>query len=401
MVDHPVLGNNLCLSVGGLSHMTPSMWSMANPRLQIAWDATSLSSLMKCPRRYQYEIIEGWRGSGVDLEFGGYFASAVETYKKERLNGRSKSEATIEALKFVLSATWVQDTPGPPDGSDRDSVSEHSGSPWGGRYELQWHCLGTEPYKNGKGNRAKCPWSLKGRWHPGNGPSVCGECGSGTETAKRWLPGDKYKDRYSLIRLVVWYCDEQAEILNESPGLSPVKFPDGTNAVELSFAIPTPWRTASDETYILAGHMDSISALGAEHFTTDNKSTKKPLDEKYWSQYSPNVQVDLYDLVGNLLYPQLNLRGVAIEGAQVLTGGARFAVKPMYRTEAQREEFWHEIEWWLKQAERYATENYWPMNRTACFLCPFKGICSKEPASRQMYLEGNFQKRHWNPLEER
>lgn len=204
---------------------------------------------------------------------------------------------------------------------------------------------------------------------------------------------------------MVQYCDEQSEDISEgtqSAGLKPFAFPDGTPAVELSFAIPTPWKVLqTGEVYILSGHMDSISHLAMEYFITDNKSTKKPLDEKYWSQYSPNVQVDLYDLVGNLLYPQLNLRGVAIEGAQVLTGGARFAVKPMYRTEAQREEFWHEIEWWLKQAERYATENYWPMNRTACFLCPFKGICSKEPASRQMYLEGNFQKRHWNPLQER
>lgn len=361
------------------------MWSEENPKLQIAWDATSLQSLMKCARRYQYEIIEGWRKSGVDVEFGGFFASAVEVYKKSRLDALDKHAATLEALSYIVAITAKDNT---------DGVAF-----WGGRYEVQWHCTGTEPFRNPGGNRAKCPYSKKGAWFEGTGPGTCGSCGSPTETQTRWLPADKYKDRKGLIRLIIGYCDAQPEEIGAPGGLSPYAFPDGTPAVELSFAVPTPWTTKGGQPYILAGHMDSISSIGSrEFFITDNKTTKKPMDAGYWSQYSPNVQVDLYDLIGNTLYPDLKLSGVAIEGAQILQGAARFATQPFYRNGTQREEFWGEIEWWLKLAEKYASDDYWPMNRTACFLCSFKSICSKDPGSRQRFLEANFEKKEWNPL---
>jgi hypothetical protein len=388
------------------------MWSSGNPKLQVAWDATSLSSLQKCARRYEYEIIQGWRQPGaVDLEFGGMFAEEVETYKKARLNGDDKHAATLKALRLVLNRSWIVETSPSQQtlqawgakGTLYGAMGQSTGKPWGGEYITAWHCLGKVPYKNAKGNRAKCPYSLKGHWHPGDGPLLCGECGSDTETQVRWVPADKVKDRYGLIRLIVGYCDEQPEDINGlEGGLSPFKFPDGTPAVELSFAIPTPWKTPYGDTYLLAGHMDSIGALGqTDHFITDNKTTTKALNDQYWSQFSPNVQVDLYDLASSLIFPDLKVSGVAIEGAQILKGGARFATKPLYGSEARREEFWREIEWWLKQAEKYASDDFWPMNRTACFLCPFKEVCNKDPGSRQMYLEANFTRKHWNPLDER
>ena len=366
----------------------PSAFSSKLPKLQLAWDASSFGELMKCPRRYQYNIIEGYTGSNVDTEFGGYFAAAVETFKKARLKGLSKEDATIEALKYTVEATWLPATEDHPDGH-----------PWGGRYDAQWHCIGDLPYKNAKGNKAKCPWSHKGAWFPGPAPDICGTCRSHTHSERRWASDDSKKDRYTLVRLVAGYCAEQPEELED--GLHPIAFANGTPAVELSWRLPLPYKASTGESYILAGHFDSISAYGKEHFITDNKTTSKTLGTKYFQQFAPHVQMDTYDLAGSLLYPTMELRGVMVEAAQTLVGGAEFGINASYRTEAYREEWFSEMEYWLKQADQFATEDYWPMNRANCYLCHFKGVCKVDPSKRKMYLESNFRKRKWNPLEER
>lgn len=384
----------------------PSPFSKLNPKLQIAWDSTSLSALMRCPRQYEYSILNGWRQTEdrVDLEFGGFFASSAETYKKGRLNGLSKEMATVEALRYVLSATWKD------------------GKPWGGRWEAMWHCTGTEPYKNAKGNKAKCPYSHKGVWLPGTAPDTCGECGSPTEVKTQWLSDNKAKDRHTLVRLVAWYCDDQPETVAD--GAYPYAFPNGQPAVELSFQMPLPWRAPGNlefvkweakdgndggslikklpgEPYILCGHLDSIMQFGEEKFISDNKTTKKALGQSYFAAFSPHIQMDVYDLAGSILYPSLGLRGVMIEGAQTLTEGARFGLGIQYRTDALRNELLGDLRYWLSQAEKFAEEDHWPMNRASCYLCPFKSVCSKDPQMRQQYLEANFVKQPWNPLAER
>lgn len=376
----------------------PSPFAAENPNLQVAWDATSLKSLMTCPRKYQYEILQGYRGSKVDLEFGIFFAEAMEEFLKAQLRGLSKEQATLAAVtkaleisgEYELSANATA-SHGP--GASTDFI------PWGGTYEEMWHCLGTEPYKNKKGNKAKCPFSHKGKWFMGEGPSVCGECGSATISDMRYLPTNPAKNRKTLLRLVVWFCDEQVEL--GGVGIQPYQFPNGKPAVELSFKIPLPFTTPGGQPYILAGHMDSIKQLGDELFVADNKTSKNALSSVYWQQYSPNVQVDTYDLAGSLLFPDLPLKGVVIEAAQTLVHGARFGRHEFRRTEAQREEWLNEIGYWLKMAEKYAKEEYWPMNRSACFSCQFKKVCSRDPAMREQSLKADFTVNKWNPLEER
>lgn len=162
----------------------PSPFTKENPKLQQAWDSTSLGALMKCPRAYQYSILEGWRAEGsADLVFGGLFASSTETYKKARLNGQSKEEATLATIRFVIEA----------------SVDPDTRLPWGGQYQTQWRCTGTTPYRNAKGNRAKCPYSHAHVWFPEPTPSMCGECGSAIETKRNWVGEHAYKDRVSLV----------------------------------------------------------------------------------------------------------------------------------------------------------------------------------------------------------
>lgn len=365
--------------------MTASQFSSKVPNLQLVWDATTLNGLMFCPTFYKNSYVDGWRpkDTPTDLAFGGFFASSIERYKKGRLDGMLKDEALLAAVKYVWEATW--DIP-------RDMG-------WGGEYQEQWRCTGTEPYKNKKGNKAKCPWSHKGVWTPGEGPGTCGECGSPTETETHYLPYHKTKHRKSLIRLVVWYVEDQPENLRD--GLAPITLADGTAAVELSFKLPLPFKTQDGEPYTLAGHLDDISSLGKENFIADNKTTTQFLGDQYWAKYSPNTQVDTYDLMGSVLFPHLDLRGVVIDAAQVLVDGARFGRSIFRRTDPLREEWLRDIGEWLSLAERYARANHWPMNKASCWKCPFKSVCRMEPSKRQAVLEANFEKRHWNPLEER
>ena len=375
----------------------PSPFSLHNPNLQVAWDSTSLRALMFCPTFYKKSIIDGYVQSAVDLEFGIYFATGAETYKKARLDGKSRDEAQLIALKRVIWDSWIRDIyPIGPSGGD---IAEGDGYPWGGTYQEQWRCTGTEPYKNNKGNKAKCPWSHKGKWFPDFAPSTCGTCGSPTETERQYVPGNKYKNRHTLIRLLAWYIEEQPEDLNV--GLAPYKFPNGQPAVELSGKMPLPFTTKQGEPYIICVHLDSIMVNGDEKFISDNKTTKNALTNMYWKQFAPNVQVDTYDLVGSVLFPQLNIKGVIIEAAQTMVEGARFGSQPFYRNEEQREEFLRELEWWIKQAEQFAEDDYWPMNRTNCKMCIFQSVCSRSPQKREEYLKADFTIRKWNPLIER
>lgn len=374
------------------SHMHPTI-----PNLQVVWDSTSIRALQFCARSYQLGILQGWRGSAVDLEFGIFFASATETYAKSRLEGASKAMATLAAIQRTVEDSWISEGDGLDHGYGIDA-----GRPWGGRYVEQWRCTGTTKFRNSKGNVAKCPYSHKGKWFPGSGPSTCGMCGSPTHHERRYEPFDKIKNRETLIRLVEGYCDAQPETPLDR-GLFPYKFPDGTPAVELSFKLPLPFTAPDGQPYIFAGHLDSIKILGGEEkFIADNKTTKGYLNDLYWKQYSPNIQVDNYDLIGTLLFPDLNLSGVAIEAAQVkASANPEYATNVFYRTEGQREETLREMGWWLRQAERYAEENYWPMNKTSCKMCSFNQICSKDPAQRERYLKADFVQKIWNPAEER
>lgn len=362
-----------------------SPFSPHNPLLQTVWDSTSFKSLQFCPTYYKLSILEGWRAGGVDLEFGGYYASAVEVFKKARIEGKSRDEAQLLAVKRVVEDSW-----------------DPAHGAWGGEYQELWRCTGTEKYRNSKGNAAKCPWSHKEKWYPGPHAEICGECGSELVTERQYVAVDARKNRSTLVRTVIWYCEDQPEEMNAG-GLHPYRFANGTPAVELSFKLPLPWKSPYGDTYILAGHIDSVLANGdeSELFGADNKTTTKYLNQKYWDQFSPDTQVDTYDVSLSILYPDLPFKGFIIEAAQVMTEGSRFASMPFHKTEAQREEHFQDLHAWLQHAEGYAKSGYYPMNKRNCWLCPFKGVCNKDPSKREMYLKAGFTKKHWNPLEER
>ena len=83
-------------------------FSKLNPWLQIAWDSTSLGALKRCPRYYQYNIIEGYSGVGESphLRFGSEYNNALVTYHKAKAQGQDHEAATLIALRYALEHTW-------------------------------------------------------------------------------------------------------------------------------------------------------------------------------------------------------------------------------------------------------------------------------------------------------
>lgn len=363
-------------------------FSPKNPALRLGWDASSMKDLQFCPRYYQLTHNLGYGGTKVDLEFGIFAANTFERFQKARVAGASRDDAMVVALRYAFEATWDDETQ----------------TPWGGEYADQWHCLGETKYKNNKGNAAKCPYSHKGAFFPAPTPDICVECGSNVESVRQYIPNDPNKNRNTLLRMVTWYMLEQPEDLKD--GLHPYVFPDGTAALELSYAIPLPWQSPYGEPYILAGHFDQLGVFGEENWIVDQKSTKKTLNDQFFNGYSPSTQFDTYDLVGSVLFPDLNIQGVLIDAAQTLVSGAKFGRHPYRKSEALRQEQLDNIEYWIKQAEylamTYGETRDWPQNKENCWKCPFRGICTLDPIERRGYLDSKFARRpRWDPLKTR
>lgn len=84
-----------------------SSFSRELPGLQIAWDATSLSALKRCPRAYQLSIIEGWgpRAKSIHLVWGGWLHSALEEFTHQRA-ARGHDDALASAIGLALTISW-------------------------------------------------------------------------------------------------------------------------------------------------------------------------------------------------------------------------------------------------------------------------------------------------------
>lgn len=360
-----------------------------------AYDATSLRTLMECPRKFQLSRIEGWNtpGEKVDLEFGKFYHDCVELFDRRLAEGQPKSEALDQAYALALGLTWID------------------GAAWGGQHVRVWRCnnWSTRRDKNGKTvNRYKCP-AAKGWWLNESGfERACPKCNEGISCRTSYIPGvaNGYKNRHSLLRAVFEYCDTQPE----TGGVKPVVFPDGQIGLEHSFRIAMDgFLNPDDEAYLLCGHLDSFvdDGLGM-NCTRERKTTKTTVTGWFFDRYSPDVQIDMYDLASWLLYSDtLDLSAVMIEVMQIAKNFCRLQRGYAYRSEGQREETLRDFKFWIKQAEQMAKDGYYPKNTAACNAygraCQFRGVCANDPADRSAMLDDptKFVRDLWNPLEER
>ncbi len=312
----------------------PSPFSPNIPSWQIAWDSTSLGWAKECWTLYRYFMLEGWspRSKGIHLAFGGWYASGVERYAHARATGLSHDEAEVKMVRWVL---------------------ENSGTR-----------------------------SEDGSWTP-------------------WSPPADHKDaniknRYTLIRSLVWNCEDRLG----SP-FKTVILANGKPAVELSFNFA--FTEIEGESISLAGHMDELCEADGVYYVKDDKTTKSPLSAHYFQQWSPNNQMSLYSIAGRIILDK-PVRGVLVRAAQIGVEFTRFATAQVPRPQAVLAEWLEDAKFYIRQARENALTGHFPRNDKSCGNyggCVFQKVCSVSPSHRQAWLEQDFEKRIWNPLDAR
>lgn len=337
-------------------------------------DATKLADFQRCPKSFDYKHNQGYREKSdkIDLVFGSLLGGALEVFEKELFRGCAHIEAHTTALTFLLEGARN------PDGTNKF-----------GEFVSTWRCAGSEPFKNEKGNPAKCPYSHKGKYYPAPGPDTC-SCGSKTEQHELWMPTKNGKDIDKLVELFVGYSDG-AITRNLIP-----------EALDNKPLIEYFWETDFDHPMmlspvILCGNIDAIKSFGKETFVVDYKTTGKPINDTYWQGFSPNVQVDLYNMAARKVLPSLNIKGVAIEAFSTSSKDASASFRIFKATEDQKAEMFTDTAFWIGLLQKCREVSIWPRNRTACFLCPFQQVCSRAPEARQSVLDEKFERGIWNP----
>jgi hypothetical protein len=214
-------------------------------------------------------------------------------------------------------------------------------------------------------------------------------------------PSVAAKTRPNLIRSIIWYLDEF-----EHDPCETVVLQNGKPAVELSFRLELdygPTGRLGAQPYVLSGHIDRLVILNDGTYVMDRKTTASMPGSFYFDKYSPDNQMSLYSLASKIVY-STPVKGVIIDVAQVAITFTRFARGFTYRGEDQLTEWLDDARYWFALAYRYAEAGHWPMNDKACDMyggCAFRRVCSKAPEMRPLFLESDFRREPWNPLEVR
>lgn len=318
---------------------------------QFAWDATSLSLAFECPRKYYYIMKEGWRRRGANphLLFGGVYAKACEVYHKLRTDGADHEEALRAVVRLALCATW-----------EYQIKHEDGNEYWVGGYEPQDVEM-VELYGTGEG--------------------------------RPWESDHNLKTRANLIRTIIWYLEEFKD-----DSCKTIILDNGKPAVELSFSIPV------DNDIILCGHLDRLVEYAGDPYITDQKTTGNTVTNKFFEDFSPDIQMSQYTFAGITAY-HIPVKGVIIDAAQIAVGFTRFQRGFVFRDKASLAEWYDEVMHKIEEVRQMSLDNYFPKNPQACFNyggCQFRGVCARSPAVRQQFLKGDFvQLPIWDPMEKR
>lgn len=211
---------------------------------------------------------------------------------------------------------------------------------------------------------------------------------------------DGAKNRISLLRALVWYLDQWGPA---GDPLKTVYLSNGKPAVELPFEFDSGYQTPDGEAISFMGFIDRIVELNGELYITDIKTTGSQLSAKFFSQFNPDNQVYLYLLAGQIIMSK-PISGIIIDGLQIGAGFIRNQRQMIQIPTKALTEWYEELEDWLYSMYRCARQSRWPKNDKSCGMyggCEYRNICGRSPEARSEWLEADFTKEMWNPLEKR
>jgi len=216
-----------------------------------------------------------------------------------------------------------------------------------------------------------------------------------------WTSNDKYKNRFTLVRTVVWYLDE-----NQNDVLITALLKNGQPAVELPFSFRSGYIAFTGEEFHICGKMDRIAIYRPDqnYYVTDVKTTKSTIGDYYFNKFSPDNQVSTYSAAGSFVFG-IPVGGLIIDACQIAIEFSRFRRGLIERSQAQLNEWQENLGFWLMGLNQCAETGNWPMNDSACDKyggCPFRPVCAQaNPAAATRVLEGSYRERTWDPLKNR
>lgn len=216
---------------------------------------------------------------------------------------------------------------------------------------------------------------------------------------KPWDSDDRYKNRFTLVRTLVWYLDKYEHDIVTTATLK-----NGKIAVEVPFTIDSGYTSRTGEDFRLCGTLDRIVLFKDKYYVMDVKTTKSTIGPYYFKKYSPDNQVTIYSLAGSAIFHE-PIDGIVIDACQVAIEKSAFEREFIDRSEDQIAEWQEELGYWLMNLDQCAETNKWPKNDSACDRyggCPFRPVCSQSnPAAAYRVLEGAFRERTWDPHKNR
>ena len=211
-------------------------------------------------------------------------------------------------------------------------------------------------------------------------------------------PGDTARTKETLVRSVVWYLDQ---FWNDKA--ITILQTNGKPVVEYNFQLP--FMDYQGQEVFICGHLDRMVKWQGQVYVSDYKTTKYSLDHKFFSQFKPGTQMPLYltacHIISETFADLPSAHGVIIDGMQLGVNFTRYARQIIPFSLEEINEYILDLKYWITKAMDACKANYFPQNTESCQKysgCQYLEICSKPPARRDLFLNGNFIKRIWDPL---
>lgn len=307
--------------------------------LQFAWDSTSIKLAEECLRKYEYQMIEGWRSNSesVHLRFGGHYATALEHFYKHKALGMSHDEALLEVVREAMIETWDHER------DDEGNRIEDTGTP----YVPPIDAFGSA----------------------------------------------RVKTRENLLRTIIWYVEQ---FVNDPA--EPIILANGKPAVELSFALPVDdgiiFTGHMDRLTEYAGNI-----MGLDNKTTGTTITSRYFEgykpDVQMSMYTFAGKMIYQIPVKGMIIDAAQIavgfsrfeRGLTMRTDSELQ---EFYDTTMYHIEQARR----------ATTNGYFPMNRTSCDKFGG--CPFRRVCSKSPEVRPQFLKADFvQAERWDPLRAR
>ena len=181
----------------------------------------------------------------------------------------------------------------------------------------------------------------------------------------------------------------------------PVALSNGKRGIEVSFAEPLEFpHPETGDPILFSGRLDMLTHYAGGLFGEDDKTTSR-LGESWARQWDLRSQFIGYSWgVKKLGYP---IQGFLVRGISLQKTGYKHAEASPYYPQWLIDEWYEQVHLHdLPAMVRMWESGKWGRSLAeACNEyggCEFKVICLSDPAAREGWLEGSFERRRWDPV---